>query len=57
MQAGEARDESEQHVQHRVVHILANLTRAVAFLVEFVNNIAGEEPYSKVDPRSQHGDI
>ena len=57
MQTSEARNESKQHVQHGVVNILADLTGAIAFLVEFVYYVAGEEPDSKVDPRAKHGNI
>ena len=57
MKTGEARDESEHHVQHGVVHVFANFARAVTFLVEFVYNIAREEPYSKVDPGCKQGHI
>jgi hypothetical protein len=57
VKTGEARDESEHHVQHGVVHVFANFARAVTFLVEFVYNIAREEPYSKVDPGGQQGCI
>ena len=55
MQASETGNEREQHIEHGIVNILADFAWSVAFLVELVYNIAGEEPYSEIDPRCQQG--
>jgi len=36
---------------------LAKFPGAIAFLVELVNDVAREEPYSEVDPGGQQGHI
>ena len=55
MQASEAAHESELHVQHWIVHVLARLF--VAFFVKPPNNITGEVPKSEIDPCDQHRTI